>query len=64
MFFLLMSIELNACGNMDLEYEGGEKMMVKSALPPYGSNFQTFLFSILGNMQYKGDNEKETCSFL
>jgi hypothetical protein len=51
MFSLLLLIELYTCGNMDLEYEGGEKRVVKSALPPYGSNFQTFLFSILGNMQ-------------
>lgn len=56
-----MMIELYAYGNMDLEQEGEEKT-VKSAVPP--SSNETFLFSILGNMQSKGGNEKETCSFL
>lgn len=57
-----MMIELYAYGNMDLEHEGEEKT-VKSAVPPSGSN-KTFLFSILGNMQSKGGNEKEACPFL
>jgi hypothetical protein len=53
MFSLLMLRELYACGNMDLNYEGGQKTVVTSAVPPYISNYQTFLFSFLGNMSRK-----------
>jgi hypothetical protein len=51
-FSLLILKELYACGNMDLKYEGREKMVVKSAVPPCTSNYQTFLFIFLGNMQW------------
>jgi hypothetical protein len=48
---------------MDLEYEGREKTVVTSAVPPYISNYQTFLFSFFDNMQYKVVMAKKEAHF-